>query len=268
MTENFRSVKLFGRVIITANIRTLTGLHIGGSSSGMEIGGVDNPVIRDPLTNRPYIPGSSLRGKMRSLLEKTLALPQNNKMGKDVWIHTCKESDEYEKNGGCPVCHIFGVPGESNATGSTLLVVRDIAMQKESADRLMNVNTDMAYTELKTEVSIDRVTSAASPRTLERVPADTVFGPAEWVFSFYGEQDLKFFKNVVDGLQLIEDDYIGGSGTRGSGKVAFVDIKMALRNSQDYSHTIEYQTSFANLADFIKEYKSIQKWINLNLFGS
>lgn len=268
MTDYIRSVKLFGRVIITANIKTLTGLHIGGSSSEMEIGGVDNPVIRDPVTNRPYIPGSSLRGKMRSLLEKTLALPQNNKMGKDVWIHTCKGQDEYEKNGGCPVCHIFGVPGESNATGSTLLVVRDVAMQPESAQRLMDVNTDMAYTELKTEVSIDRVTSAASPRTLERVPAETVFGPAEFVFSFFAERDLNFLKNVVDGLQLIEDDYIGGSGTRGSGKVAFTDISLSLRNSQNYSQIKEYQTSFANLAAFIKDFSSVQKWIQQDLFRS
>jgi len=268
MTEIIRSVKLYGRVIITADIKTLTGLHIGGSSSGMEIGGVDNPVIRDPFTNRPYIPGSSLRGKMRSLLEKTLALPQNKKMGKDVWIHTCIKAEDYEKNGGCPVCHIFGVPGESDAIGSTLLVVRDVAMRPESAKQLMDANTDMAYTELKTEVSIDRVTSAASPRTLERVPADTVFGPAELVFSFYAEKDLKFFKNVVDGLQLIEDDYIGGSGTRGSGKVAFENINLALRNSQDYSHTNNYQPTFANLAEFIKEYPSIHQWIEQNLFGS
>ena len=104
-------VNLFGRMILTTEIEALTGLHIGGSSTGLEIGGVDKAVIRNPLDNRPYVPGSSLRGKMRLQTEKILGLPQNNNIGQ-VRIHTCKTQTDYEANGGCKVCHVFGVPAE------------------------------------------------------------------------------------------------------------------------------------------------------------
>ena len=54
---------------ITATIEIVTGLHIGGNNDEIKIGGIDNPVIKNPLTNEPYIPGSSLKGKIRSLIE-------------------------------------------------------------------------------------------------------------------------------------------------------------------------------------------------------
>lgn len=229
MTE----VKLYGRIFIIANINAQTGLHIGGSGAGLEIGGLDKEVVRNPLTNRPYIPGSSLRGKMRSQTEKALGLPQNNKIGQ-VTIHTCKTTEEYNAKGGCPACHIFGVPGEVEATGPTLLLVRDVNLTNTSADALDQAKTDLPYAELKTEVAIDRVTSAAVPRTLERVPAGAVFGPAELVFGIYAEADFARLRHVVDALQFVEDDYLGGSGSRGSGKIKFTEIKVMARNSEEY----------------------------------
>jgi CRISPR-associated protein Csm3 len=252
-------IKLYGRIIVRMNIRAVTGLHIGGAAAGMEIGGVDNPVIRDPITHVPYIPGSSLRGKMRSQLEKTLGLPQNNPIGQ-VKIHTCKTNVEYERNGGCPVCHIFGVPGEVEASGSTLLIVRDVKMRLESQEKLANAHTDLAFTELKTEVAIDRVTSAASPRNIERVPADAVFGPAEMVFSVYKAGDLGRFKHLVTGLQLLEDDYLGGSGSRGSGKVVFEHIEIGARNSKTYSTYLPYEKVFATLHEFEQDYPQLEAW--------
>src|SRR5271157_232832 len=102
-------INLYGRVFITANVRALTGLHIGGSGTGLEIGGVDKAVIRNPVDKRPYIPGSSLRGKMRSQTEKLLGKKQNNRIG-PVTIHSCQSEAEYNQNGGCVVCYIFGVP--------------------------------------------------------------------------------------------------------------------------------------------------------------
>jgi CRISPR-associated protein Csm3 len=243
-------LKMYGRIFITANIKAMTGLHIGGSGAGLEIGGVDKEVIRNPLTNRPYIPGSSLRGKMRSQTEKALGLPQNNRIGQ-VTIHTCKTAGDYNKNGGCPVCHIYGVPGEVEATGPTLLLVRDVSLTDESAAALDKANTDLRFAEIKTEVAIDRVTSAATPRNLERVPAGAEFGPAEFVFGIYDQADLARLRYIVDALQYVEDDYLGGSGSRGSGKVEFTSIQVTARISESYGtiHLLGEFSSVQELSD-------------------
>lgn len=251
---------LRGRILINCSVKALTGMHIGGSSTGLEIGGVDNTIIRDPLSGAPYIPGSSLRGKMRSQLEKTLGLKQNAHIGKDVAIHSCKTRDEYDAKGGCPVCHIFGVPGEAEASGPTLLIVRDIPMSEATKESLNRANTDLAYTELKTEVAIDRVTSAATPRTLERVPAGAVFSPAELVFSVYQDEDFARLRHVIDGLQLLEDDYLGGYGSRGSGKVKFQDLTVSVRFSETYGQLEKFKT-FATLQELEASYDALMSWI-------
>lgn len=232
MAQNGKQIQLKGRVFFTFNIEAVTGLHIGGSDVGVEIGGVDKTVIRDPLTNRPYIPGSSLKGKVRSLLEKYHGKVQNQRIGQG-YLHSCQDAGEYEK---CEICQPFGVPGERDFATPTRLVVRDVFMDEESAGRLeATANTDLPYTEVKTEVSIDRVTSAANPRQMERVPAGTVFGPAEMVYSIYSgdgcdpERDVRHLATLVEGLQLLEEDYLGGLGSRGSGKVRLRDIKVSLR---------------------------------------
>ena len=224
-------VTIYGRVFIRADIEAITGLHIGGSSVGLEIGGLDKALIRNPLSGLPYIPGSSLRGKMRSQTEKVLSRPQNNRIGR-VTIHTCKTTEEYNANGGCDVCHVFGVPGEVEATGPTLLIVRDVDLTKGSVNELRNARTDLPFAELKTEVAIDRVTSAAVPRTIERVPAGAKFSPAELVFGIYGQNDFGRLRVVVAAMQLVEDDYLGGSGSRGSGKVSFSNINVTARSRQ------------------------------------
>ena len=231
-----KTIRLKGRVFITFHIEAVTGLHIGGSDTGIEIGGVDKTVIRDPLTNRPYIPGSSLKGKMRSLLEKYNGLEQNQRIGQG-YIHSCQDNSAYL---GCDVCQVFGVPGERDFGTPTRLVVRDVHMSEASAKDLEDkARTDLPYTEVKTEVSIDRVTSAANPRQMERVPAGTIFGQAELVYSIYEgaecdpAKDIARLRTLVEGLQLLEDDYLGGQGSRGAGKVALKDITVALR-SGDY----------------------------------
>ncbi len=235
MTE--KNITLYGRVFIEATIEAKTGLHIGGSGSDLEIGGLDKEVIRNPLTKKPYIPGSSLRGKMRSQMEKLLGLPQNKSIGQ-VTIHTCLKKADFEKDGGCPVCTVFGVPAEMDYDNHTRLVVRDAELS--NADDFLNARTDLLYAELKTEVAIDRVTSAATPRTMERVPAGAKFGPTELVFSIYEATDYDRLKTVIDALQLVEDDYLGGSGSRGYGKVEFKDIKVYARNGADYSNRQEF----------------------------
>mgnify|MGYP005855491911 CR=1 FL=1 len=258
-------VNLYGRVFIEAEIEAVTGLHIGGSGAGLEIGGLDKEVIRNPLTSRPYIPGSSLRGKMRSQTEKVLGMRQNNRIGQ-VTIHTCKKEPEYKANGGCPVCHVFGVPAELDYSGPTRLVVRDAELTQGSADALDQANTELRYAELKTEVAIDRVTSAATPRTLERVPAGAVFGPAELVFGIYEVADYQRLKVVIDAMQLVEDDYLGGAGSRGSGKVRFRNIKVYARGRKDYSEAMAFNDQpYDSLQKLSSQFEKLQDWLAVNV---
>ena len=259
MTEK---ITLYGRVFIETTIKSKTGLHIGGSGSDLEIGGLDKEVIRNPLTKRPYIPGSSLRGKMRSQIEKMLGLPQNRSIGQ-IKIHTCLSKSEFEQGGGCPVCTVFGVPAEMDYSNATRLVVRDAELTDESANDLRDARTDLLYAELKTEVAIDRVTSAATPRTMERVPAGAKFGPTELVFSIYEEADYDRLKTVIDALQLVEDDYLGGSGSRGYGKVAFTDIKVYARSKQDYGkkQVFTLETPVTSIQDLENAFDALKTWL-------
>jgi CRISPR-associated protein Csm3 len=241
MTEK---VDLYGRIFVRGKIKAMTGLHIGGSPTALAIGAVENPVIRDALTNRPYIPGSSLKGKMRSLWEKMTGAEQNwsltrgrrikprERQPKEVVIHLCDTKDEYQQ---CPVCQIYGVMGQSDASFPTRLVMRDVLLSDTEAERLdREAHTDLPYTEVKYEAVIDRVTSAAVPRPMERVPAGTVFEGFELVFSVYDVADLERFVNVFEAMQLLEDDYLGGQGSRGSGKIMFTDLSIQCRARNTY----------------------------------
>jgi CRISPR-associated protein Csm3 len=242
------SIQMMGKVVIKGGIRLETGLHIGGAAAGLDIGGVDNPIIRHPVTREPYIPGSSLRGKIRALLERAYDLPLNKKV-QDVRLHECYNETEYEK---CAICHVFGIsPGERErgaAQGEqadrrgewgsykpTRLVVRDVGLTAESRAELETADTDLPYSEVKWEASIDRITSAAVPRQNERVPAGARFEPFEMVYTLYRldgddwQQDAKWLAVVFEGMRLLEDDYLGGYGSRGAGKIAFENLKVELR---------------------------------------
>jgi len=264
-----KTIQLKGRIFLTFNIRACTGLHIGGSETGIEIGGVDKVVIRDPITNRPYIPGSSLKGKVRSLLEKYRGLPLNRNIG-GTFIHSCGKEDK-EKYPNCDICQIFGVPGEIEFATPTRLVVRDVHLTEESAQTLTErARTDLPYTELKTEVSIDRVTSAANPRRVERVPAGAVFGPAELVYSIYEgkddkgsiaepKKDVERFRTLVEGLRLLEDDYLGGLGSRGSGKVKLEGITVSVRIGEKYLESPQKVGEYGCLDDLVNDLDNLLK---------
>lgn len=228
-------MKFSGRAFVTGNIECVTALHIGGASTGIDIGGVDNIVVRNPLNNQPYIPGSSLRGKLRSLLERAYNLPYTQSIGPFVKIHRCSDAQGYDT---CPVCVVFGVTSDESFATPARLLVRDVALERKSAEQLARLKTtELPYTEVKWEVAIDRVTSAANPRQHERVPAGAVFGPFELVYSFFDddpERDLARFGYVIQALQLLEDDYLGGGGSRGSGRIAFRDLELHVRTVSDY----------------------------------
>ncbi|MDX9992703.1 MAG: type III-A CRISPR-associated RAMP protein Csm3, partial [Anaerolineales bacterium] len=230
---------------------------------GLEIGGVDKAVIRNPLTKQPYIPGSSLRGKMRSQTEKRLGKAQNNKIAQ-VTIHTCKVEADYKKDGGCVVCYVFGVPAEIGYSGPTRLVVRDVSLTEDSAKALDQANTELRYAEIKTEVAIDRVTSAATPRSLERVPAGAVFGPAEMVFGIYEQADYARLKTVIEAMQLVEDDYLGGAGSRGSGKIQFTNIEVTARNRGNYSKAEQFG-KFESVQSLADDFDKLEEWLEANV---
>lgn len=257
---------LYGRMFLHFGIKTITGLTIGGNDTGLEIGGVDKVIIRNPLTNQPYIPGSSLRGKMRSQLEKALRLSQRWPIVRTVKIHVCETADDFTKGDGCPVCHVLGLPGQMEFSEPTRLIVRDVPLDLESAEGKAvweKAKLDLQYAELKTEVAIDRVTSAATPRTLERVPAGAVFGPAELVFSIYDPADFARLKYVLDALQLVEDDYLGGAGSRGSGKVKFTGIHVAARSAKEYAKREWFKGEeyrFDDIQSLAQNFDALSEW--------
>lgn len=279
-----KTIKLEGRVFFTFDIEAVTGLHIGGSDTGIEIGGVDKTVIRDKLSNRPYIPGSSLKGKMRSLVEKYRGLKQNQPVGGST-IHSCgaeyKKPADLQSKGrqeylGCDVCQIYGVPGERDfgIASPTRLVVRDVLMSDDEAKRIQAAaRTDLPFTEVKTEVSIDRVTSAANPRQMERVPASTVFGRAEMVYSLYSGdgcdpyRDIARLRTVVEGMQLLEDDYLGGQGSRGSGKVRFKGIQVSMRSQENYLNPAQTlgKDPYPDLAALVADLDTLQEQIQAGI---
>jgi CRISPR-associated protein Csm3 len=247
------SIQMMGKVVITGGIRLVTGLHIGGAAAGLDIGGVDNPIIRHPVTREPYIPGSSLRGKIRALLERAYDLPLNKKV-QDVRLHECYKEESYQQ---CAICHVFGIsPGERErgvAQGEqadrrgewgtfkpTRLVVRDVGLTAESRAELETADTDLPYSEVKWEASIDRITSAAVPRQNERVPAGARFEPFEMIYTLYRlngddwQRDAQWLAVLFEGMRLLEDDYLGGYGSRGAGKIAFENLRVELRPLRYY----------------------------------
>ena len=248
-----RNIHLYGRVIVRGDVHALSGLHIGASKEALGIGDVDLPVIRD-ARRLPYIPGSSLKGKMRSQWEKLKGAAQNQQIGrvkgKEVFIHGCDD-------GNCPVCTIYGVTGDLAKDAPTRLTVRDISLKPESLDG----TTAVLYSEVKWEAAIDRVTSAASPRQMERVPAGAVFGPMELVFSVYGQADHARVGDVLTGLQLVEDDYLGGQGSRGSGKVAFHQMSVVLKVGDQYKEETDQRFSGKTLQELMAVKADLLKWI-------
>lgn len=203
------SKKLTGYRLIEGVITCETGLRIGGSQESIEIGGMENPIIRHPITDEPYIPGSSLKGKVRSLLEM--------KHGR------VSPTGEPCGCGECPICRVFG-PHKTphHKLGPTRILVRDAALTDESRAWLEKAREDrgLFYAEVKTENIVNRLTGTAEhPRTIERVPADTKFKFEIAVRLFEDDDEDQIMSLIKEGLDLLQQDYLGSSGSRGYGKV-------------------------------------------------
>lgn len=254
-------ISLYGRIFLRGAIEIATGLHIGEAPGALAIGGVDNAVIRDVLTRRPYVPGSSLKGKMRSLSERVSGVEQNWSIGQGVKIHVCTTRASYEH---CPVCPVFGVLGQSDASSPTRLVVRDAYLDDESAARLERARTDPPFTEVKWEAAIDRVTSAATPRQVERVPAGAVFRPFEMILSVYEPRDTDGFRTLARAMQLLQDDYLGGLGSRGGGKVRFADLEVFAKSRDGYERpeSARQKRTFVSLEALLTELDDVVAWLD------
>jgi len=237
-------IRLAGKLIIDASLACLTGLHIGAGKGSLEIGGADNPVIKDAF-GRPVVPGSSIRGRMRSLLEQALGLTAPDEMiylsrrrGQEVRIHQSDRPND-------PICLLFGRnPGrmervkgdaiESRHITPARLSIYDAPLEVESITAQMREQLDDELTEVKSENAIDRITAQANPRTLERVPAGAKFR-VRIVIDILQDEDRKLVPLVVQGLRLMEDASLGGGGSRGSGRVEFQNIRAVWRSRRYYS---------------------------------
>src|SRR5258707_9355683 len=226
-------LKLIGKMMLEGEMLCEAGLHVGAGKGSLEIGGSDNPVVKDAF-GRPYVPGSSLRGKIRSLLEQSsgLAVPNelvylSRRKGQEVRIHQSDRPDD-------EICLLFGrnpgrmerVQGEALDTSQATparLAVFDAPLNADSITAQMRENLDDELTEVKSENAIDRITGQANPRTLERVPAGARFR-VRIVIDILHDDDRKLVPLVVQGLRLLEDASLGGSGSRGSGRVQFQNI--------------------------------------------
>lgn len=197
--------KLQKKIVYTGVLTLKTGLHIGGTNAALNIGGPDKFVVRNPLSNKPYIPGSSLKGKLRSLVEIAHGCV-SDKDGKFL-----ASNDPNSISGS-----LFGVATNNENNKPSRLIVRDAELITPDKDF---ANTDLPYTESKTEVSIDRVTARANPRTFERVPAGAQFRINMILNIFDGEKEDVLKNTLIQAIELLQNDYLGGHGSRGYGQV-------------------------------------------------
>ncbi|MHA1439955.1 MAG: type III-A CRISPR-associated RAMP protein Csm3 [Promethearchaeota archaeon] len=224
---------LLGKILIYGTLEVLTGLHIGASKDVINIGTVDSPVIRDPITKKPIIPGSSLKGKLRALAELSLMNGNFNREAKEgIKRHECNDWKDAIK---CKICRLFGSTGKNGGLNHPgRLIVRDLCLTEESFNELEKLESDLYLTELKFENSIDRITSAASLRQFERIPAGSKFN-LELIYNIEDEnQKNEDIDNLKGFIELLEDDYLGGSGTRGYGKVKIEIEKEHEKKIEDY----------------------------------
>jgi CRISPR-associated protein Csm3 len=304
-------LKLKGTIVLKYRIKLLSGLHIGGSKEIFEIGGVDNPVLKLPVEvqlpngtklpqGTPYIPGSSLKGKVRSILEWSIKEPK----GLDGEIKTSvqymfeKAYEEYKKNpkkldakklreeagkacscGTCSICKLFGV---SNVETLKEIAEKDInklpgpprtefseAYPTEESIELLKQQLGVGlFTEIKTENVLNRITSESIHlRKTERVPAGVEF-EGEITVDIYNEDDLELLKKLIQGLQLLETTYLGGSGSRGYGRIKFTSVTLKVRGKDFLEKGEEKEiTTVSDIRELVKDFENYKNSIEGELIA-
>ena len=130
---------MYGKILIRCDLEVRTGMHIGGSSAFSAIGAVDSPVVRDPYTSYPIVPGSSLKGKLRTLLARSIC--------QDIEHMPVFDKDDER------ILRLFG---SSEPVRRSRLQFADAFLS--NAKELSNVGV----TEVKTENAISRANSVAN----------------------------------------------------------------------------------------------------------
>ena len=192
---------MYAKVQITGIIEVKTGMHIGGSSAFAAIGAVDSPVIKDARSRLPMIPGSSLKGKIRTLLAKEYNTQVASKPDDDAECLT----------------RLFGCAKKEHVKRSRLIIA-DMFLTNEDELRKQGLQS---LTEIKFENTINRATAVANPRQIERVVRGSIFDLDIIYEAEQEEQVVEDIKILAEGLRLLQYDYLGGNGSRGYGKVVF-----------------------------------------------
>ncbi|NPV86941.1 MAG: type III-A CRISPR-associated RAMP protein Csm3 [Anaerolineae bacterium] len=261
--------QFLGKYLIRGEIYCVTGLHVGGTTTGVEIGGVDNPVIKDPLTDYPYIPGSSLKGKLRSLAEWSYGLVEKHSKHGGYSAYACSELEKEQQGARWDnvyaLARLFGPASDNNtvraAAGPTRLTVRDSFPTEVTKEEWESRLGEYIYTELKTENAIDRVTSEANPRPIERVPAGSAFD-FEMIVDQYRKDEHLLLKELFGFMHLLEQSALGGSGSRGHGQVRFDKISIEWRPVAYYRKGTGAQVvdlkEIKTPAEIVKAFEQIQ----------
>ncbi len=348
LENNFEQKELLGKVRVTSKLKVETGIHIGGGGERLDIGGLDKPVIRNPATRHPYLPGSSIKGKLRSILERLYKKPLNRYGGSGTYRY---ESDDlvegyseieteelpiiirFDGARDCKISRVFGSTGanfwaksdvasqeklervsnveqkiiirpseehtfarfanqsEEVKDGETKgqyvkvkgrnsparLIVRDSHLDDKSIKLLETVDTGLYMTEWKFENGIDRVTAAANPRQVERVPAGAEFD-FELVYTVENaEQAIEDLQNIAIALAILEDDALGGHGSRGYGKVRFQNFQFSYRSLAQYRQitntppgesSLQPLDTIPNTQALLDNFRSLREYIQRLLPGS
>lgn len=214
-------------------IRVLTGLRIGAGSDSLEIGGLDNPIIRHPQTRKPYLPGSSLKGKLRCLLESKST---SEKYGQERTPEPSKDQDRNTKKisynpckcDKCIVCQLFGCGAPQNTTQPSRLIFRDSPICEDDIKGMEDLLKEgIFYSEIKSEVTMDRqkgTAAGAGPRSMDRIMAGTGLDFNLTVRILEGDQEDQMKKALFDAFRMLEKEGLGGSVTRGYGQVKFENL--------------------------------------------
>lgn len=212
--------------ILKVSFELLSGLFIGGNNGGFDIGGIDNDVIRNPLTNEPYIPGSSIKGKLKSLLKYT------TKETKIKKITTVDKDIVFTDD---TITNIFGgLEDDTDDVKISRAIFRDFKLTKDSKKELEDILGVGRFTEIKAENSINAISGIAkSPRFIERVPAGAIFEGEIVLNIFEGDDESKMKNTIKKALRLLEMNYLGGNGTRGYGRVKVKLKKIEKVNIED-----------------------------------
>lgn len=220
-----KAIKLEKVIEIKSKLVLKTGLHIGAGGSEMHIGGVDNSVVKHPIKQSPYIPGSSIKGKMRTLLEWLSGEVKEGPLGLHDYQYAKNPHDVKM------ILSMFGISGGDNKSsdiadiGVSRLSFWDCFLEKEWEENILNDN--LSLTEVKSENTINRITSIAGhPRQVERVPEGAVFDFRLMLKVFSGDSEVELLNLVKKGLRLLELDSLGGSGSRGYGKIKFEKLEI------------------------------------------